>query len=199
MLFCNISSDKVYLSDVQGEIFLERNGIEKVLWPTLIDRAKKSPFDHVFLLNGPGGFTNLRVGTLTWNLVAHLLHLEQKNIKFFSCTKIDLYSYFVKKWVLPSVWYIYLWQKNSVWKYDFENDSYKIVNQPFVFGKESFCDTLYDSSYWWENFDMVNFGSDDNWCFLMWKWEKCFFTAKDLDLKAVSAVSAEYMIDPTLG
>ncbi len=61
MLFCNISSDKVHIADAQGEIFLERNGIEKVLGPALVDRAKKSPFDQVFLLNGPGGFTNLRV------------------------------------------------------------------------------------------------------------------------------------------
>ncbi|HCY21329.1 TPA: hypothetical protein DIC40_05815 [Patescibacteria group bacterium] len=61
MLFCNISSDKVHICDAQGEIFLERNGIEKVLGPTLVDRAKKSPFDQVFLVNGPGGFTNLRV------------------------------------------------------------------------------------------------------------------------------------------
>jgi len=69
----------------------------------LVDRAKKSPFDQVFLLNGPGGFTNLRVGALTRNLVAHLLDLRQQNIEFFSCTKIDLYRYFVKKGVLPSI------------------------------------------------------------------------------------------------
>jgi hypothetical protein len=31
MLFCNISSDKVHIKDEKGEIFLERNGIEKVL------------------------------------------------------------------------------------------------------------------------------------------------------------------------
>ena len=103
MLLCNISSDKVHIVDERGEIFLERNGIEKVLGPALLDWSKKSPLDQVFLLNGPGGFTNLRVGALTRNLVAHLLDLRGQKVKFFSCTKIDLYRYFVKKEVLPSI------------------------------------------------------------------------------------------------
>ncbi|AHB41487.1 hypothetical protein P148_SR1C00001G0697 [candidate division SR1 bacterium RAAC1_SR1_1] len=199
MLFCNISSDKVHICDAQGEIFLERNGIEKVLGPTLVDRAKKSPFDQVFLVNGPGGFTNLRVGALTWNLVAHLLHLRKQTVNFFSCTKIDLYRYFVKKGILPKIGYIYLGQKHSVWKYDFEKDLYEMVNQPFVFEKESFCDRVHDSAYWGENFDMTHFGNDEKGAFLLWKGEKYYFTAKDLDLKKVSSVKAEYMIDPTLG
>lgn len=199
MLFCNISSDKVHINDAQGEAFLERNGIEKVLGPTLIDWHEKSPFDQIFLLNGPGGFTNLRVWALTWNLVAHLLHLRKQTVQFFSCTKIDLYRYFVKKGILPSIWYIYLWQKHSVWKYDFEKDSYVMVNQPFVFEKESFCDRAQDSSYWGENFDMVHFGSDEKGPFLLWKWEKNYFSVDDLKLKAVSAVKTEYMIDPTFG
>ncbi len=199
MLLCNISSDKVHIKDEKGEIFLERNGIEKVLWPTLVDWSKKSPFDQVFLLNGPGGFTNLRVGALTRNLVAHLLDLRQQKVQFFSCTKIDLYRYFVEKGILPSIWYIYLWQKNNVWKYDFVKNSYEIVNQPFVFESESFCDMLWDSSYWGENFDMVSFGNDENWLFLLWKWEKKYFSVEDLWLKDVSAVSPEYMIDPTFG
>ncbi|MDD3262848.1 MAG: hypothetical protein PHR61_03295 [Candidatus Absconditabacteria bacterium] len=199
MLFCNISSDKVHIKDEKGEIFLERNGIEKVLGPTLVDWSKKSPFDQVFLLNGPGGFTNLRVGALTWNLVAHLLDLRQQKVQFFSCTKIDLYRYFVKKGILPSIGYIYLGQKNNVWKYDFQKDSYEIVSQSFVFESESFCDMLGDSSYWGENFDMVSFGNDEKGLFLLWKGEKNYFSVEDLGLKDVSAVSPEYMIDPISG
>lgn len=198
MLFCNISSDKVHITDAQGEIFLDRNGIEKVLGPTLVDRAKKSPFDQVFLLNGPGGFTNLRVWAVTWNLVAHLLGLGGKTVQFFSCTKIDLYRYFVEKGVLPSIWYIYLGQKNAVWKYDFKKNSYEMMNQPFMFEKESFCDALQDNSYWGEKYEMVTFGSDENWLFLLWKGEKNYFTPEDLKLKGISAVKAEYMIDPTI-
>lgn len=74
-----------------------------------------------------------------------------------------------------------------------------MVNQDFVYSKESFCDALYDSFYWGENFDMVSFGNDEKWLFLLWKWEKNYFSVDDLWLKGVSAVSPEYMIDPTLG
>lgn len=198
MLFCNISSDKVHILDNRGEVFLDRNGIEKELWPTLVDWSKKSPFDKVLLLNGPGGFTNLRVWTLTWNLIAHLLHLKKQTVQFFSCTKIDLYSYFVKKWILPKIGYIYLWQKNSVWKYDFEKDSYEMATQPFVFETDSFCDVLCDSSYWWEIFDMPRFGNDEKWFYLLWKDEKYYFTVADLKLEPISVLKPEYMIDPTI-
>ncbi len=198
MIFCNISSDKVHIADTNEEIFLERNGIEKVLGPILVDWTKKSPFDQVFLLNGPGGFTNLRVWAVTWNLVAHLINLHNQNIQFFSCTKIDFYRYFVQKWVLPHIGYIYLWQKNVVWKYDFENNLYEIVNQPFVFSKDSFCDFVQDSVYWWNVSTMVRLGCDVQWCFLLWNNQKYYFVPEDFGLLPKFAVSPEYFIDPTV-
>jgi hypothetical protein len=54
MLLINISSDKVYLSDGQREKLLDRNGIEDTLGPVLIDWQRTSPFQQIFLINGPG-------------------------------------------------------------------------------------------------------------------------------------------------
>lgn len=76
MLFINISSDKVHIADAKQEQFLDRNSIESTLGKTLVERHKQSPFDVILLLNGPGGFTNLRVGTLTLNLLNKLLASE---------------------------------------------------------------------------------------------------------------------------
>ena len=73
MLFMNISSDYVHLLDDQGEHFLPRNGIEDTLGPTLLEYTKSHPVESIFLLNGPGGFTNLRVGTITINTLNTLL------------------------------------------------------------------------------------------------------------------------------
>ena len=91
MLFVNISSDYVHLLDDQSEHFLERNGIENTLWPVLLEYTQSHPVESIFLLNGPGGFTNLRVGTLTLNTLNTLLeHDTWTFIPIASLTKIDL-------------------------------------------------------------------------------------------------------------
>lgn len=98
MLFINISSDKVHITDAKQEQFLDRNSIESTLGKTLVEWHGKSPFQEILLLNGPGGFTNLRVGTLTLNLLNKLLASEEKSsvpppLQIYSITKFDLYSH----------------------------------------------------------------------------------------------------------
>ena len=94
MLFVNISSDHVHLLDDQTEHFLERNSIENTLGPILLECSQTHPIETLLLLNGPGGFTNLRVGTLTINTLNTLLeHDTGTFIPIASITKIDLYSY----------------------------------------------------------------------------------------------------------
>jgi len=105
MLFINISSDKVQIADAKKDRFLDRNGIETTIGKSLIDRYEKSPYEQILLLNGPGGFTNLRVGTLALNLLNKLLDHKSSTdainrvspgampLQIFSITKFDLYSY----------------------------------------------------------------------------------------------------------
>ena len=94
MLFINISSDKVQIADAKQEQFLDRNSIESTLGKCLIDRYEQSPFQEILLLNGPGGFTNLRVGTLSLNLFNKLIeHKLHKEVKIFTITKLDFYTY----------------------------------------------------------------------------------------------------------
>lgn len=89
-LSIDISSDKVYLSCHNEELFLERNGIENALGKILVQRRRKYHFTKAYILNGPGGFTNLRVGSLCMNLLNTLV---EDQIDLYSVSKIDLYSY----------------------------------------------------------------------------------------------------------
>ncbi|MDR0860555.1 MAG: hypothetical protein LBO09_06360 [Candidatus Peribacteria bacterium] len=52
-LYIDISSDKVYLSCNDEELFLERNGIEDVLGKALVERYRKYNFTKAYILNGP--------------------------------------------------------------------------------------------------------------------------------------------------
>jgi len=102
MLFVNISSDKVQISDAKQELFLDRNSIENTLGKALNERYERTPFQEILLLNGPGGFTNLRVGTLTLNLFNKLLASEDKSsvpppLQIYSITKFELYAYLFRQ------------------------------------------------------------------------------------------------------
>lgn len=100
MLFINISSDKVQIADAKQEKFLDRNSIESTLGKTLVDRYRQSPFQDILLINGPGGFTNLRVGTLTLNLLNKLLASED----ILNRQKNQWNEVFLDDWVIPTTW-----------------------------------------------------------------------------------------------
>ena len=76
MLFFNISSDYVHLLDDQDEHFLERNGIENTLGPTLLDYTKSHPVETIFLLPFAVAFSGLSVGAFVAMIVFLLLLVE---------------------------------------------------------------------------------------------------------------------------
>jgi hypothetical protein len=64
-----------------------------------LEYTQAHPVETLFLLNWPGGFTNLRVGTLTINTMNELLlHDTGTFIPLLSITKLALYAYAHKKW-----------------------------------------------------------------------------------------------------
>ena len=117
MLYLDISSDKVYLSYQNEELFLERNGIENTLGKILIQRRRKYNFTKAYILNWPWGFTNLRVGSLCINLLNTLV---ENQIDLFSVSKIDLYTYGYNKGVVERHGIIYIGQKKNIRLRDFE-------------------------------------------------------------------------------
>jgi hypothetical protein len=52
-LYMDISSDKIYLSCADEELFLERNGIEDELGKVLVQRRRTYHFSKAYILNGP--------------------------------------------------------------------------------------------------------------------------------------------------
>lgn len=144
MLFLNISTDLVIIEINKETIKLDRQEIENIMWPTLVRLYKKHNFKNVLLLNWPWGFTNLRVWTLAINL---LNTLENWNVDIFSISKIDFFNYFVKKWLLPNKWIIYIWQKKNVWLYDFKKGNYDTIKKDEInYKDELFFDLVYEKS-----------------------------------------------------
>ena len=119
-IFMNISIDSVttYTWDNYG-IIIPRDHVERLLWGELVNLYRERWFENVVVLNWPGGFTNLRVGTLCLNLLNTLL---KNKLSFYDISKINLYKKAHEKWFLPKYWVIYIGQKRNVWLRDFEKN-----------------------------------------------------------------------------
>jgi tRNA A37 threonylcarbamoyladenosine modification protein TsaB len=60
-MFINLSSDKVEIFIGGNNIVLEKNKLEKQL-PTLLNNIlKQTSIKNIYILNGPGSFTTIRV------------------------------------------------------------------------------------------------------------------------------------------
>ena len=199
MLFLNISSDYVHLLDDQDEHFLPRNGIEDTLGPILLEYTKTHPVEMIFLLNGPGGFTNLRVGTLTLNTLNTLLeHDTGTFIPIASITKMDLYAYAHQQGRLPRYGIIYIGQKHNVWLCDFQEHTHKQVTLDEVnYSDNVFTDIVHDP-YWLNNEHMISFSMDNNTLYLQYQWNAHELPIKNLHLPLLMTVQPEYMIQPTM-
>lgn len=197
MLFINISSDKVQIADAKQEIFLERNSIETTLGKTLVDRYKTSPFTQILLLNWPGGFTNLRVGTLTLNLLHKLIeHTFHTQIKIYSLTKFDLYTYLFQKWFLPENGLIYIGQRENIRLYNTPNKTYEQIKIDTINNEENLFFDYVKDDYRGENTpNMLSFQMNEQWLQILRKDQKYTLNISDLWLQAQSQVKPEYMIE----
>lgn len=194
MLFLNISTDNIVIEINNEKISLSRNNIEETIWPKLVQLYREYKFTDIFVLNWPGWFTNLRVWTLAINL---LNSLENWAFNSYSISKIDFFNYFVKKWILPNKWIIYIWQKKNVRLYDFDKWDYTTIKKDEI----DYSDNLF--------FDLVY----EEWYFEKWiidinaKWEKIIMTyngnkyetsISELELTPEKLVDAKYFIKPIM-
>lgn len=126
MIFVNLSSNYVQLFSNDFKYEFENRNFERKLPELLITIFKNKFYDKIFVLNWPWSFTTLRI----WCLALNMLNFFYDNkIEFYSINKLDLYKKLLNLYDFPSKWIIYIWQKRNYWLYDFENNTYIVVNE----------------------------------------------------------------------
>ena len=195
MLFLNISTDNMILEIEWEKILLNRNDIENTLWQKLVQIYRQYHFDKVFILNWPGGFTNLRVWTLTVNL---LNSLENGKIDAYSITKVDFFKHFVDQWILPNKGIIYIWQRKNVWLYDFTKWDYETIKKDEInYNDELFFDLVHEN--WYFETETIDINCDENErIILKYKWQEYSTNIEELWLKAEKLIDAKYFIKPIM-
>ena len=208
-IFINISSDYVLIDTWDNyRITIPRDRVEELLWKELVELYREKWFDNVVVLNWPGWFTNLRVGTLCLNILNTLL---ENKLTFCDISKIDLYKKAYEKWYLPRYWIIYIWQKRNIrlrdfyknekmWQYSFNElrdlEEMKNVDNVFI-------EDIEDKEYYPERMSgYLNYHILFDWgmIFLIdnnahnWKW----FYIDELGLKQLKSIAPNYMMDPSV-
>jgi len=199
-IFIDISSDKIWICGLEKPIFLDRNGVEVEIGNILVELDKRYDITECIVLNGPGGFTNLRVGTLALNL---LKTLKSNQIKLYNLSKPELYSIFYKNWWIPRYWIMYIGQKSNVWVWDTkEKKLIKMVKKSEIDDIkneywEIYLDQVYDNWYFWDLKGKLCYNYNDWIIHLNFNWEH-IVEWSEITKNMVEKLEANYMIDPNV-
>ncbi len=191
-MLINISSDNIEIIDNnQKKLSIHRNNADEVFPKKIVEMYQKNPFSKLFVINWPWWFTNLRV----WVLVINLLNTFEKNkIWLFSTSKIEIFKSAFDNWILPKIWYINLWQKKNILKYNFENLENKIITKNEIDYKESFLDIFSDDKNLQSQ--QIKFFYNDNWIWIEFKNKKHLFLIQKC--KQSTELKANYWISPII-
>lgn len=197
-MYINISSNQIHIIYKNKNFLIESTNIHKILPVELVKIFKTNKFDKIFLVNGPGSFTNLRSGCLSLNLLSIFSSSLLEN---YSISKIELYSYFYKSWFLPRYWLIYIWQKKKVWLYDFANNQYEYLEITKI--QDVNVDYFVDSIYWdfansFPTDNIVHIDFDEKDLYIKYLWNNFKFNIQKIFSNKVNNFVPNYMIEPNI-
>lgn len=197
----DISSDKIRIFGLDHPIFLERTGVDVELGKVLVNLDKEKNLTEILVLNGPWGFTNLRVGCLALNL---LKTLKKGQLSFFSLSKIELYQHFYRKAWISRYGAIYIGQKSNVRLRDFEaNKLISPVKKDQLSALSSeyeglFVDQVYERDYFDEALPSLDYTFEQQGLSLHFKGETYYLPREDFAPQEVEMLHPNYMIEPNV-
>ena len=197
----DISSDKIRIFGLDHPIFLERTGVDVELGKVLVNLDKEKNLTEILVLNGPWGFTNLRVSCLALNL---LKTLKKGQLSFFSLSKIELYQHCYRRAWISRYGAIYIGQKSNVRLRDFEEN--KLISpvkkdQLSALSSEYeglFVDQVYERDYFDEALPSLDYTFEQQGLSLHFKGETYHLPREDFAPQEVEMLHPNYMIEPNI-
>ncbi len=141
-MFINLSSDNIYIIINNEKIVLWRGKLEREISQIIIDLYHTYLPIDIYIINGPGSFTNLRLWCLAINLLSYLLEKTNQSLpNIYTIDKFSLYKIFDLSIL------IYIWQKNNYRLLN--NGEIQKVNINDMQGEKIYLDDLSDNIYMW--------------------------------------------------
>ncbi|MBB1556877.1 MAG: hypothetical protein HG439_000055 [candidate division SR1 bacterium] len=198
----DISSDHIAIYRGMGEkLLLERSGVDRELGKVLVNLDREQAISECLVLNGPGGFTNLRVGTLALNL---LKTLKNNQISFFSLSKLELYTLFYQKGWIGSKILVYIGQRLNVWLWDLESGRListvkkSEIDQLSAQYPDLMLDQVYDTTYFDPTIPQLSYEFRTDGCYLKSGNIEHFLSRDELTIHPVERLEPNYMIEPNV-
>lgn len=110
IVLINISSDYILISHQGGRNKVPRGDLEihlpKVMHELFV---QDHIWNEIYVINGPGSFTNLRIGCLVLNMLKDFI----PDLKLYTIAKYDLYTRLYELWCVPSRGLMYIGQQKN--------------------------------------------------------------------------------------
>lgn len=200
MLFANISSDKIQFILDGEETIIDHIDLEKTIASFLHNRKSKIEnlkSSKVFIINGPGSFTNLRISTLAFNMYNFL---EKNALDFYSIDKLTLYKNLYKKKMIPQIGYIYIGQKKNRWRvnlHTMERTQITDHNSQIImqWGKDFFVDQTFAEWITTAAEYMIELRREGEELVVKYQWKESKVSLEELGIPPTKSVEANYMME----
>lgn len=131
-MILNLWAERIILIIGDQQIVLPFEQVEEHLTQQVVDLYMEHRPSTLYVINWPGSFTNLRVGTLVANL---MWSLSKWTLQLMTIDKLSLFRYLYLQGILPVSGYIYFWQRKNFRIMNMETDD------TTTYSKQNFADT----------------------------------------------------------
>ena len=123
VMLINLWSPDITFITSDGCSLIPFSNVEKIFSQKLINYYKQHTSENIYVIVGPGSFTNLRVGILS---LQWLQYIAPKSA-FFSTDKLSFFYALYKRSILPRYGIVYFWQRKNLWLVDCLSQSWTLL------------------------------------------------------------------------
>ncbi len=195
-MLINISSNQIWLS-TKWQTRRTYGQVQSQFPQLLSDVVKKHPTKEIYVINWPGSFTNIRIGSLVINLLKWL----NPDIQIYHLSKPQFFKHLARSFNLPAKIYLFIGQKKKAWLYDLQADKYEIVNyEEIPIEEDTAFDQTFDFSPYIPQEKMINFQFLENGELFFDRNRKYFQgeIIKNFPWQSISMLTPNYMIAPNI-
>ncbi len=132
MLFVHLAREELVISCDGVTEYIPYIDLERVLPAKIVACVERFAPTSCCVINGPWGFTPLRIGTV----IINLLQQYTTQMQLFPVSKIDLYRHAVAQTFLPPTGILWIGQKKNMLLFAFANDQRSLISS------ENYADAL---------------------------------------------------------